>query len=843
LCCAAIAFSLVAAAGADGADGRRPAKSAREGTQDLHVLVVDEKGGFIAGALCTLTGGMLPADGLSVDADAQGKIEFQGILPGSYALTCAAVGYEPVAKTGIELTAATYPSLQIALPAEVVVRQKVEVHARAETAEEQGSAPPAQLKASQIRTLPLGLQWFKTALPLVPGVVRTPNGKISIKGEVENQGLLLVDSAEMVDPVTGAFSIEIPEDAVESLSVFKTTPLADYGRFSGGLTTIETKSPSGRFSYELNDFLPTPRIKSGHIVGIADDEPRLYLTSPLINNKLNFSEAFQYEVDKQPVRGLAYPNNEIKTQGFNSFTSFQYLRSDRQVITVNIDAFPKREQFANIDTLVPQSASSDYGQRGVSAGVIDRYLTSSGGILTSRFQHMEFDSNAHGQGPEPMLVTPDGWGGNFFNKYTRDSNQQDLGEIYQFPKREWMGGHEVRIGVEAVRRSYSGTRTSQPILLERADGTLAERIDFTPAGNLRATDTEIAFFAEDHWTPWPNLAVDYGLRLSGQTVGEPAALAPRLGLVYSPGSSGRTVLRGGVGVFFDRVPLLAGDFTQNPERRVTFFDSAGVALGPPITFQNAYIKTQENGQQIVPSNNRLDSTPHNLTWNLEAEHEFSPAAVLRLSYLSSRTYQEFTVNPLQQPGTPPTMLLSNTGVSRYNELQTTLRLRPTEKADINISYVHSQARGDLNTLAAIYVPFESPVIVPNVFGALPADVPNRLITWSTLRLPREWTLSPVFDVHTGFRYSAVDVYQNYVGVPESQHLPAFASLDLKVTKDLRISFLPWLSSHKVRVGLTVFNLTNHSNPRDVYNNIASPLFGQVAGFQHRFFDASFDILY
>ena len=578
-------------------------------------------------------------------------------------------------------------------------------------------------------------------------------------------------------------------------------------------------------------------------MGIADDEPRFYLTSPLITNKLNFSEAFQYEIDKQPVRGLAYPHNEIKTEGFNSFTTFQYLRSDKQVITVHIDAFPKRKEFADIDTLVPQPASSDYGQRGVSAGVIDRYLTGSGGILTSRFQHMEFDSNAHGQGPESMLVTPDGWGGNFFNSYARDSNQQDLGVTYQFPKREWFGGHELRVGAETVRRSYSGTNTSHPVLVQRADGTLAESIDFGPAGNLRATDTEIAVFGEDHWTPRPNFSMDYGLRFAGQTLGQPASLAPRLGVVYSPGSSGRTILRAGLGLYYDRVPLLAGDFTENPDRIVTYYDTAGVALGPPVVFQNAYIKTEENGQQIVPSHNRLDSTPHNVTWNLQAEHEFSPAAVLRVSYLSSRTYQEFIVNPLQEPGAPPTLLLSNTGVSRYNEFQTTLRLRPSESADINVSYVHSQARGDLNTLAALYVPFESPVIVPNAFGALPADVPDRVITWSTLRLPREWTLSPVFDVHSGFRYSAIDVLQNYVGAPNSLRLPAFASLDLKVTKDFRVSFLPWVRSHKLRVGLTVFNLTNHSNPRDVYNNTASPFFGDVAGFQHRFFDASFDIVY
>jgi TonB dependent receptor len=353
----------------------------------------------------------------------------------------------------------------------------------------------------------------------------------------------------------------------------------------------------------------------------------------------------------------------------------------------------------------------------------------------------------------------------------------------------------------------------------------------------------VATFGEDQWSLRDNLSVNYGLRYSYQTVGEPAAFAPRTGVVYSPGSSGHTIIRGGLGVFYDRVPLLAGDFTQNPERIVTYFNSQGMPAGPPIIFQNAYIKVNENGQQIVPSHNRLDSTPHNLSWNLEADREFTPKALLRVSYLFSRTYQQFTINPLDQPGTTPTLLLTNTGASRYNEFDTTLRVRPSANADMSFAYVHSEARGDLNTLSAIYTPFESPVIIPNLFGTLPSNVPDRFITWGDFKLPRDWNVSPVFDVHTGFPYSAIDVYQNYVGVPDSLRFPTFASLDLKVTKDIRISFLPRLRNHRIRVGLAIFNLTNHSNPRDVYNNIASPYFGHFVGFQHQFYDAYFDILY
>ena len=813
-------------------------------TQDLNGTVQDDNHQPIAAAVCTLSGGMLRGQGVSTTTDERGRFAFPGIAVGSYSLSCAALGYQPVVKSDVSVTEESYPALDFVLSKEVVLRQTVEVRAKAPGLEQQNSAPPGEVNATQLRTLPLVEQKFKAALPLTPGVVRTPDGRTNIKGEVENQGLLLVDSAEMVDPVTGAFSIEIPIDAVQTLSVYKTTPLVDYGRFSGGLATVETKAPSSSFHWELNDFVPTPRIKNGgHIIGIASDRPRFYMTGPLITNKVSFSEAFEYTLSNQPVRGLAWPDNEIKTQGFNSLSSFQYIASSRQVLTGNVDVFPLRRQYANINSLVPQTASSNYGQRGVSTGITDRYLFPSGGILTSLFQFMRFDSNTYGQGPEDMLITPNGWGGNFFNAYTRFADAEELSENYEFARRHFGGIHQIKAGVEMDRRSYAGTSLSHPVLLQRQDGTLAESINFSPAGNLHATDTEYAGFAEDHWAFRDNLSVDYGLRYSYQTVGEPAAFQPRAGMVYSPGSSGRTVFRGGIGLFYDRVPLLAGDFTANPERIVTLYDNAGVPLGPPVTYQNAYIAVQDNGQQIVPSHNRLDSTPHNLTWNLEVDREITTSVLLRTSILSSRTFQQFTINPLTVPGTPPTLLLTNTGVSRYDEFESTLRWHPLESADFSVAYVHSKARGDLNTLSAIYTPFEAPVIVPNQFGTQPANIPDRVVTWSTWKLPFQMTVSPVFDVHTGFPYSAIDVLQNYVGAPNRLRFPTFASLDVKVTKDFRIGFLPWVRNHKMRLAVSVFNLTNHYNPRDVYNNVASPHFGQFQGIPQTLYDAYLDILY
>jgi Carboxypeptidase regulatory-like domain/TonB-dependent Receptor Plug Domain len=435
--------------------------------QSLEGEVIDAKGAPLSGAVCTLTGPGLPAGGRSVTADEKAKFEFTGLIPGSYELTCAAVGHEAVMEKDLVITEAQPPFIQVALPPEVVVREKVEVTAKAETMSQEAIAPPAIISSQQLRTLPLVEQKFLAALPLVPGVVRTPDGRLSIKGVTENQGLLLVDSAETVDPVTGSFSIQVPIDAVESVEVRKTAYQAQYGRFSGGLTSVETKAPLGRWHWELNDFFPSVRIRSGHIVGIEDDSPRVYLTGPLYKDKLSFVESFNYDVNKQPVRGLAWPHNEIKKQGIDSFTNVYYVVSPQHLLTANLKVFPMREQFANINSLIPQPASSDYGQRGFSVGATDRYMFTSGGVLTTLFQYTDFSSYAHGQGPEDMLVTPNGWDGNFFNAWTRSSTQQEVLQNYQFGRLDWLGQHEIKVGGDFVHRSFAGTSLSHPVRLLR----------------------------------------------------------------------------------------------------------------------------------------------------------------------------------------------------------------------------------------------------------------------------------------------------------------------------------------------------------------------------------------
>jgi hypothetical protein len=817
---------------------------ARPQTQDLRGVVFTSQNAPLPGARCTLTGIGIRTEGIEVTTAERGRFEFSGLQPGQYNVTCVAPQHLPVTEENIQVGPQNQEILRFVLPDAEKLHTRVEVHDQAAPLETGESSNPAQhVTSKQLETLPLIQEQFQSSLSLVPGVVRTPDGRINVNGSTEGQSMLTVDTTEMVDPITGSYSIDLPLDAIESVDVLKTPYSAEYGHFSGGLTSVVTKPPSNKWDVQLYDLVPSFFIENGHISGVSGNSPRIRFTGPIHGYKLTMSESFTYFMNKQIVRGLPWPNDITKRQGVNSFTNFQYIISPQHLLTFNIHIFPSRLQFADIDSLIPQSASSDYGQRGFSFGINDRKVFNSGALLTSVFQGTGFASYGHGQGPDDMLVTPEGWGGNFFNQYTRTSHQGEGREVLQLPRKNWRGKHELKVGADAVYRVFGGMTQSAPVLVQRVDGTLAEMIGFSGLGSLQAHDTEIGIFAQDHWELGDRVAFDGGVRLSGQTLGKADAVSPRIALAYAPGKDNRTIIRGGVGVFYSSLPLLAGSFTSNPVRTLTFYDESGNPLGTPEMLPNLYAQVHKGAYRVLPAGEDLDSTPYDATWNAEVDRQVNSRLTLRFSYLDSHTSDLFLVGPQTPPGMAPALLMSNNGGSRYSAFETTALVRTGKYGSMNVSYVHSSARGDLNSFTQEYVPFEQPIIRPDYIAALNSDVPNRLITWGQFKIPWKITASPVVDVHTGFPYSAIDALQNYVGDPNTLRMPIFASFDLKLSKDFRIKFIPWVRNHTVRGSITIYNVTNHLNPRDVYNNITSPNYGHFAGPQHRFYDPMVDLVY
>ncbi len=795
----------------------------------------------LPGVTVKLTGPSVVPAPQSTVTDAEGHYEFTQLGAGTYTLEASADGFKTWSAT------ITFGANQ-ALVKDIVlqissVNQQVEVQGEAAEIATQNVAITATVNTDQLESLPLPTQKFTEALSLIPGVVRTYTGKLTFKGQAESQGMLVVDSAENVDPVSGSFSIPIPVDIIQSMTVYSLPESSQYGGFTGGLTTIETMPPSGTWEYKLRDFIPAFRGKNDSLVGLANWTPRFEFGGPLIKNKMNFTEEVTYELRKQPVRGLSFPVNEIKTRSFTSLTNVQVILSPRHVLNFNVNTFPMELDFSNINALIPQTASTSYGRSGVSAGFSDSYQFVSGAVLNTMVRYTFFDSNAQGQGPANMEISPEGWGGNYFNRWNRRANQLEVLPAYQLSAKSWQGSHEVRFGADILYRNYDGSSISHPIELLAQDGTVSERIDFQGAGLLSATDTEVAEFIQDRWTLNGHLTLNYGGRLTTQSIGRTAAFAPRIGAAYSL-NGGNTVIRAGAAEVYGHVPLLAAEFTNNQERVLSFFDSTGALIGQPIVLVNSYLLSgAPPSTPGTPSD--PGSSPRTFSWNVVLEHQFRKNLNLRASYLDSHTVDLFLLDQLVDMASGSGLLaVRNTGVSNYRQADVTAHYRFGSRADMSLSYTWSRGRGDLNSLSDTLVPFQVPVIRPNVTGILSSDVPHRMVASGFFRLPGKMVISPVADVHSGLPYSNVDVLQDYVGVPNSERFPVYFSLDVRLYREFgfHIPRTERSKTHKVRLGVYSTDLTNRQNPHDVFSNITSPFFGQFAGFQRRYTGLVLDLV-
>ena len=144
---------------------------------------------------------------------------------------------------------------------------------------------------------------------------------------------------------------------------------------------------------------------------------------------------------------------------------------------------------------------------------------------------------------------------------------------------------------------------------------------------------------------------------------------------------------------------------------------------------------------------------------------------------------------------------------------------------MNVSYVRSRTFGDLNDFNQFFGNDPAVVIQPDVRVRLPFDAPNRVLFWGVLEVPFRLIVSPVLDIHTGFPYSNVNEFRQFIGTPDSLRFPRFASLDLQVTRPITLS----LGHRKLnmRAGVSVFNLLNWFNPRDVQSDVDSNRYGAL----------------
>jgi hypothetical protein len=736
------------------------------------------------------------------ESDAKGAFAVDGLRPGTYQIEANAPGL--YAALAVEVSAGT-SSVSVKMNV-AALNSTVNVTASdASVAEE--SAQQNTVTQSVVDKAPNQEEKVESLLPLVPGVVRGPDGRINMKGAQATQAGWLVNSANVTDPATGGQAINLPIDVVSSVQVISNPYDPEYGKFTGAVSSVETRTSNfDKFHFSIQNLVPRARDRDGSIVGIGGFTPRATITGPLIKNRLAFTQSVEYRFVRTPVESLPPLQRDTTLESFDSFSQFDLKISDRQTATLSVAVFPQKFDYLGLNTFNPQPSTPNLHQRGDQISAEHSYVADSGALLSSRFAYEEFDADTfpNSQAPNQMLVeTTDG---GFFNRQNRDTRRLEWEEIYHFSPKHFLGDHLLKVGADFSHSSYDGRQQFLPVAIVGTSGSTLEQIDFGMPTSFFVQQNEAAWFGGDQWKVGFRLTLGLGLRFDNDSVTNSTHAAPRASLTLALTSDRRTLLKAGAGLFYDRVPLNAPAFPNFPDRTILTFNAAG------------------NVTSSVPYSNVIAGglkNPRSETWNVEIDRQVLENLLVRVAYQQRNTVDDLVVGP---ETTPEASLLSLAGGGRdfYREFQLTGRYQ-IHRQTLNASYVRSKASGDLNDFNQFFGNDPQAVIQANARGALPFDAPNRFLAWGEFSAPWKVTLMPVLDIHTGFPYSLVNEAREFVGPRNDRRFRDFNSFDLQAYRQLR---LPLTRDRKMKVGLGVFNLFNHSNPRDVQNDLDSPRFGQ-----------------
>lgn len=766
----------------------------------------DQERAVVPGARIHIQCPTSQAPAIETTTDGVGRFSAAELPPCRYHVTTEFTGME-AAPLDVAVDAEKVAEVEFELKL-AAVKDEVTVSAQADTVASEETSSTGVLRQAALERAPNRNETVADVLPLIPGVVRGPDGLINMKGARTSQSSVLLNSANVTDPVTGASGINLPIDVVQAAQVVSNPYDPEYGKTAGAVATVDTRvSNFNAFHFQMQNFMPRMRHRDGSIVGIESATPRMTFTTPIVRNRVALTQSFEYRYVRTPVDTLPALKRDTGLESFDSFTQLDVNINERQNASVTLSFYPQKLNYLGLNTFTPQEATPDLRQRGYFVAFSHKWVSSSGALLASQVSYKSFDSDVKPHSDDLYKLEVETTEGGFFNRQHRDTDRFEWQEVMTPRAKTFVGQHQFKVGWDFVRNTYDGQHTYSPIEIVRSSGLPAEQITYSPGVFTSVRQREYTAFVQDKWTIHPKVTIEGGLRLDRDSLSDETHAAPRVGLAISPFTNGHTVIRAGVGHFYDRINLNIPTFNLLPVQTVVRYGEDGLPL-TPITYMHRLTGSLDN--------------PRSTAWNAEIQQQVRPDLVIRAGYSQRNTVRDFFVEPVVD-GNEGELQLSNAGRNRYREFQATARYQ-IRRHVLNGSYVHSSAIGDLNDFNQYFGNTPNPIIRPNERGPLPFDAPNRFVFWGDFQAPKKIAISPVWDLHTGFPYSVFDENRDFIGARDrAGRFPMFSSTDLQVTKEVKLPVHD--GKYKAIIGVRVFNIFNHYNPRDIQANIASDRFG------------------
>jgi len=592
---------------------------------------------LLPGVSLTLVNRDVTSAGFKTVSDETGSFAFRELPAGSYILTGEAKGL-PLVTREIYLTTGATLVVEMLLTAtvseSVTIRDEVGLLSAGET------TTSNSVRAEKLEQLPIRADNYRGALPLTPGVIRDSNGLDHIKGTSAGESAHTVNGADVTDPVNGKLAFDIPLEAAASVHVEDNPYSAEFGKASGGATVLETKSGGDKFKVRAARVFPTFHNLLG---GKVDSfRPRLTFEGPLIRKRLNFLQSFEYRFSRIYVPSLSAPGDNSTSEAFNSFTQFDLIVNSNNRLKFVGALFPEKKRYVGLNTFNPQETSANTKQQGTLFSVSEQAIFHDQSFLSSLLAYKTFDVNVFGRGSGPLSLIPDGNKGSYFADTNRSTQRWQWQEQYFARPLTLAGQHSLKFGGELDHTRLSGRFDFRPIELRRSDETLSQRIEFLGPTGIDRPLLEFGGFAQDRWVVNKSLTFDAGLRLDRNNISRHNDVSPRVSMLYLPFTNERTIVRGGIGLFYDRSPLSNRYFeSENPGEDEELFADTGLRIDLHTSFPGRVVTTYaSDGRTIVDGPREFMNfirsplrDARSLRWSLQIDRRLGKYLTLRGGYL------------------------------------------------------------------------------------------------------------------------------------------------------------------------------------------------------------------
>src|SRR6266481_1027423 len=745
------------------------------------------------------------------ETDAAGRFVLQNLPAGDYKVEVRKEGFFLLSGQSFSLHDGRN-ELTLTLNHVQELHEQVQVIAPPNQIDPQDTSQRSGLSSQDIRDIPVpNSHVLAESLVALPEIVRDSRNNLHIAGARSGETQYLLDGFEIGDPVNGALTARFNIDATRAAEVQTGRFGAGYAHSGAGILSLETSDGEDRWRFGTTNPAPGINIQEGAHFG--NWYPRVTFSGPIERGRFWFSEAISIQHTFDVVKQLPSNANTSEQWAGDNLLRLQYNLSPRHVLHTSFLYNRAYGTNLGLDALDPQSTTVTVEQRRAFVSMKDQLwlydtlfelgVAADGGVL-----------DYTPQGTQPYVLLINSTTGNYFQRlHQRGRRLQAFGGVTA-ASRHWHGTHQLAAGANVAGVVYSQSARRTEIQALRADGTLVRQSTFSGLANLRLSNTQAGAYAQDTWAISKRFVFQAGLRTDWDRFTQSAMAEPRASANFLPFADDRAKLSLGWGIYNAPLNLSVIGQAFDQQQIDSFYDPTGTVV----------VLDAVTSQFVLPASGLRQPrfTISSAGWQQKLAHN----TLVALELLARNGGHGFAFVD-QQPAQPGgNFLLHHHRKDRYRSVTISAHDVFSESTELFATYTRSSARSSEVLNPALVSIFYA----PQKSGNAAWDTPNCLLTWG-------WTpthiwgihLSYLFEYHTGYPFSAVNLQQQLVGPPNALRFPAYASLNLGLEK--KVAFHGYLWAARVEA----VNIFARLNPDTVVNNVDAPNFGSFTGGQSRAF--------